>query len=135
MYLKYLNWFKFEFSRGKVCSSVVIVGWFVDALVGLNRFLAPAKPTTTIRTDGGWWAAAAVGSGRGGGRCSNAPSLIGDLDRTAAAAYATNGRSSLLGGYYYCGGVRGRGGEVLELRAWEGCFLPGFLVCFAVIPM
>jgi hypothetical protein len=135
MYLKYLNWFKFEFSRGKVCSSVVIVGWFVDALVGLNRFLAPAKPTTTIRTDGGWWAAAAVGSGRGGGRCSNAPSLIGDLDGTAAAAYATDGRSSLLGGYYYCGGVRGRGGRVLEQRAWEVRFLPGFLVCFAVIPM
>ena len=117
MFLKYLNWFKFEFNRGKVCSSVVIVSWFVDALVGLNRFLASAKPTTTIRTDGGWWPAAAVGSGRGGSRCSNAPSLIGDLYGTAAAAYATDGRSSLLGGYYYCGGVRGWGGRVLEQRA------------------
>ncbi len=41
-----------------------------------KRFLvltAPAKPTTTIQIDGGWRAAVAVRSGRGGGRCSNAP--------------------------------------------------------------
>ncbi len=91
---------------------------------------APAKPTTTIRTDGGWWAAAAVRSGRGGGRCSNAPSLIGDLDGTAAAAYATDGRSSLLGGYYYCGGVGGRSGRVLEQGAWEVRFFTGFFGLF-----
>ena len=106
---------------------------------GLNlKFLvltAPAKATTTIRIAGGWWVAAVVRVGRGGGLCSNAPSLIGDLDGTAATANTNDGRSVLFGEYYYCGGVRGRGGEVLELRAWEGCFLPGFLVCFAVIPM
>ncbi len=87
---------------------------------------APAKPTTTLRIDGGWWAAAAVRSGRGGGLCSDAPSLIGDLDGTAATAYATDGRSLLLGEYYYCGGVGGRSGRVLEQRAWEVRFLPVF---------
>ena len=112
--------------------------WWSLAGVEFKNFLvltAPAKATTTIRIVGGWWTAAAVGLGRGGGLYSNAPSLIGDLDGTAATAYATDGRSLLLGGYYYCGGVRGRGGRVLEQRAWEVRFLPGFLVCFAVIPM
>ena len=96
---------------------------------------APAKPTTTIRIDGGWWVAATVRSGRGGGLCSNAPSLIGDLNGTAAMAYANDGRSLLFGEYYYCGGVGGRCGRVLERRAWEARFFTGFLVCFAVIPM
>ncbi len=58
----------------------------------------PAKPMTTLQIGGGWWAAAAVRSGRGGGLCSNTPSLIGDLDEPAATAYATDGRSLLLGG-------------------------------------
>ena len=72
--------------------------WFLLLVVGrglnLKKFLvltALAKATTTIRIDGGWWAAAAVRVGRGGGLCSNAPSLIGDLDGTAATAYANNG--------------------------------------------
>ncbi len=75
-----------------------------------KRFLvvtAPVKPTTTIRIYGGWWAAAAVRSGRGGGLCGNAPSLIGDLDGTAATAYTNDGRSLLVGEYYYRGGVGG----------------------------
>jgi hypothetical protein len=41
----------------------------------------------------------------------------------------------LLGEYYYCGGVGGRSGRVLEQRAWEVRFLPVFSVCFAVILM
>ena len=45
---------------------------------------------------GSWWVAAVVRVGRGGCLCSNAPSLIGDLDGTATKAYATNGQSSLL---------------------------------------
>ena len=96
---------------------------------------APAKAKTTIQIGGGWWAAAAVRLGRGGGLCINAPSLIGDLDGTAATAYANNGQSSLLGEYYYCGDVGGRSGRVLERQAWEVCFFTGFLVCFVVIPM
>ena len=44
---------------------------------------------------GGWWAAAAVRVGRGGCLCSNATSFSGDLD--GMPAYATDGRSSLLG--------------------------------------
>ena len=103
-----------------------------------TRFLvltAPAKPTTTVQIDGGWWAAAAVRSGRGGGLCSNAPSLIGDLDGTAATANTNDGRSLLFGEYYYCGGVGGWCGRVFERRAWEVRFFTGFLVYFAVIPM
>ena len=96
---------------------------------------APAKAMTTIQIGGCWWAAAAVRVGRGGGLCSNAPSLIGDLDGTAATAYANNGRSSLLEEYYYCGGVGGWSGRVLEQQAWEVRFLPVFWVCFVVIPM
>ncbi len=102
---------------------------------GFLVLTVPAKPTTTIRIDGGWWAAAAVRSGRGGGLCSNAPSLISDLDGTAATASTNDGRSLLFGEYYYCGGVGGRCGRVLEQRAWEVRFFTGFLVCFAVIPM
>ena len=103
-----------------------------------NRFLvltAPAKPTATIRIDGGWRAAAAVRSGRGGGRCSDASSLIGDLDGTAAAANTDDGRSVVFGEYYYCGGVGGWCGRVCERRAWEVRFFTGFLVYFAAIPM
>ncbi len=102
----------------------------------VKRFLvltAPAKPTTTIRIDGGWRAAAAVRSG--GGRCSDAPSLIGDLDGMAATANTNDGRSLLFGEYYYCGGVGGWCGRVFERRAWEVRFFTGFFVCFAVIPM
>ncbi len=68
--------------------------------------------------------------GRGGGLCSNAPSLVGDLDGTTATAYANNGRSLLLGGYYYCRGVGGSSGRVLEQRAWEVRCLPVFLGLF-----
>ena len=96
---------------------------------------APAKATTTFRIGGGWWAAAAVRVDRGGGLCSNAPSLIGDLNGTTATAYANNGLSLLLGEYYYCGGVGGRSGRVLERQAWEVRFLLVFWVCFVVIPL
>ena len=103
-----------------------------------KRFLvltAPAKPTTTIRIDGGWRAAAAVRLGRGKGLCSNAPSLIGDLDGTAATASTNDGQSLLVGEYYYCGGVGGWCGRVHARRAWEVRFFTGFLGYFAVIPM
>ncbi len=72
--------------------------------------------------------------GRGGCLCSDAPSLIGDLDGMVAKAYANDGRSSLLGELYYCGGVGGQSGSVLERQAWEIRFLTGFWVCFFVIP-
>ena len=126
--------FDSKFNRGCVCIASRWPGfefkrfWFLV-------LTAPAKATTTIQIGDGWWAAAAMRVGRGGGLCSNAPSLVGDLDRTTATAYANNGRSSLLGGYYYCGGVGGPSGRVLERQAWEVCCLPVFWVCFVVIPM
>ena len=57
----------------------------------------PVKATTTIRIDGGWWAAAALRLGRRGCLCSNAPSLISDLEGTAATGYDNGSQSSLLG--------------------------------------
>ena len=93
------------------------------------------KGKTTIRIGGGWWAAAAMRVGRGGGLCSNAPSLVGDLDGTTATAYANNGPSSLLGGYYYCGGVGGRAGGCLSGRLGKFVVYQFFWVCFVAIPM
>ena len=123
-----------------MCSIQILIGgvYVLAPLVSIacrwpgfefKRFLvltAPAMPTTTIQIGGGWWAAAAVRLGRGGGLCNNAPSLIGDLNGTAATAYTNDGRSLLFGEYYYCGGVGGWCRRVLEQRAWDVRFLPGF---------
>ena len=51
----------------------------------------PVGATTPIQISGGWWATAAMRLSRSGCPCGNAPSLIGDLNRTAVAAYATGG--------------------------------------------